>query len=117
MIFVLLIYSGILDLAKVRKMIVRWWTGAAAICFLMSLIISMFRWQILLDAVGIRPGIGVVMRLSFIGYAFSVVIPGAVSGDIIKTYYIVKGRKNNRFGIHTKWYLVYIPHNKNSKDR
>lgn len=95
-IFVLLIYFGALDLAKVRMMVVRWWSGAAAICLLTSVIVSMFRWQILLNAVDIRPGIKVVMRLSFIGYAFSTVIPGAVSGDIIKAYYIVKGRNDKK---------------------
>lgn len=95
-IFVLLIYFGALDLAKVRMMVVRWWSGAAAICLLTSVIVSMFRWQILLNAVDIRPGIKMVMRLSFIGYAFSTVIPGAVSGDIIKAYYIVKGRNHKK---------------------
>ena len=96
MIFILLVYFDVLDLEKVQKMIVRWWTGAAAIFFLSSVIISMFRWQILLNAVGIQPGFKMVMRLSFIGYAFSTVIPGAVSGDIIKAYYIVKGLNNKR---------------------
>jgi len=95
-IFTLLIYSDVLDLAKVGKMIFRWWTGAAAIFFLTSVIISMFRWQILLNAVGIQVGFKMVIRLSFIGYAFSTVIPGAVSGDIIKAYYIVKGLNNRR---------------------
>ncbi len=96
MIFILLIYLDVLDLVKVRMMVVRWWTGAAAILFLTSVIISMFRWQILLNAVGIQPGFKMIMRLSFIGYAFSTVIPGAVSGDIIKAYYIVKGLNNKR---------------------
>jgi len=96
MIFILLIYLDVLDLVKVRMMVVRWWSGAAAIFFLSSVIISMFRWQILLNAVGIQPGFKMVMRLSFIGYAFSTVIPGAVSGDIIKAYYIVKGLNNKR---------------------
>ena len=96
MIFILLIYLDVLDLVKVRMMVVRWWSGAAAILFFSSVIISMFRWQILLNAVGIQPGFKMVMRLSFIGYAFSTVIPGAVSGDIIKAYYIVKGLNNKR---------------------
>jgi hypothetical protein len=96
MIFILLVYFDVLDLEKVQKMIVRWWSVAAAIFFLSSVIISMFRWQILLNAVGIQPGFKMVMRLSFIGYAFSTVIPGAVSGDIIKAYYIVKGLNNKR---------------------
>lgn len=96
MIFILLIYLDVLDLVKVRIMVVRWWSGVAAIFFLSSVIISMFRWQILLNAVGIHPGFKMIMRLSFIGYAFSTVIPGAVSGDIIKAYYIVKGLNNQR---------------------
>jgi len=96
LIFILLIYLDVLDLAKVQKMIVRWWTWAAAIFFLTSVIISMFRWQILLNAVDIQPGFRMIMRLSFIGYAFSTVIPGAVSGDIIKAYYITKGLNDKR---------------------
>jgi uncharacterized protein (TIRG00374 family) len=96
MIFIFLIYFEMLDFQKVQQMLFQWWTAAAAICFLTGVIVSTFRWQILLIAVGIRPGIKIVIRLSLIGYAFSTIIPGAVSGDIIKAYYIVKRRSNKR---------------------
>jgi len=96
MIFIFLIYFEMLDFQKVQQMLFKWWTAAAAICFLTGVIVLTFRWQILLIAVGIRPGIKIVIRLSFIGYAFSTIIPGAVSGDIIKAYYIVKRRSNKR---------------------
>lgn len=95
-VFALLIYFGALDLTKMRMMVLRWWTGVAAICFLTSVIISVFRWQILLCAVNIRLRISVVMRLSFIGYAFSTIIPGAVSGDMVKAYYLVKGSSDKK---------------------
>ena len=96
MIFIFLIYFEMLDFQKVQQMLFQWWTAAAAICFWTGVIVLTFRWQILLIAVGIRPGIKIVIRLSFIGYAFSTIIPGAVSGDIIKAYYIVKRRSNKR---------------------
>lgn len=95
-VFALLIHFGALDLSKMQMMLLNWWSGAAAICFLTSVIISVFRWQILLCAVNIRLRISMVMRLSFIGYAFSTVIPGAVSGDMVKAYYLVKGSSDKK---------------------
>lgn len=90
-IFALLIHFGALDLTKMRMMVLRWWSGVAAVCFMTSVVISAFRWRILLCAVNIRLRISLVMRLSFIGSAFSTIIPGAVSGDMVKAYYLVKG--------------------------
>ena len=95
-IFALLIHFGVLDLSKMQMMLLSWWSGLAAICFMMSVVISAFRWRILLCAVDIRLRISVVMRLSFIGYAFGTVIPGAVSGDMVKGYYLVKGNSDKK---------------------
>lgn len=97
LILAFLIYLGALDLAKLRSMVFRWWTALAGICIITSLAMSALRWRILLNAVNIHPSIATVLRLSFIGYAFSTIIPGTVSGDIIKAYYVVKGMASKKF--------------------
>ena len=59
----------------------------------MALLISCYRWQTLLKVQGILLGFATVFKLSMIGTFFSLVIPGAVSGDIIKMLYIAPHSK------------------------
>lgn len=96
LIFILLIYLGMFNLTKLQKMIFSLWVIPALICFLTSMIVLTYRWQILLNAVNIKPGIRTLMRLTFIGYSFNTVIPGGVGGDLIKSYYVIKWQNNNR---------------------
>ena len=66
--------------------------GFWVICavFLVSL-----RWQKLLQAFKITVGYVAVLRLNLIGLFFNTIIPGAVSGDLLKVYYVCRGNKNN----------------------
>ena len=100
-IFYLLIYSGVLDFGKLSEMVKSGWIYCGAACFLVSTLVSIIRWRILLHAVHIYPTLIEVAKLSFIGHAFSIVIPGAISGDIIKAYYVAHGRSRKTEAIVT----------------
>lgn len=100
-IFYLLIHSDVLDLSKLSKMVNNGWIYCGAACFLVSTFVFMIRWRILLNAVHIYPTLIDVTKLSFIGHAFSIVLPGAVSGDIIKAYYVARRRSRKTEAIVT----------------
>ncbi|HBP19073.1 MAG TPA: hypothetical protein DEA08_14965 [Planctomycetes bacterium] len=53
-----------------------------------GLSMSGVRWQFLLRAEGIRVGLWTAVKLTWIGHFWNMVIPGAVSGDAVKMYYI-----------------------------
>lgn len=81
--------TGKLNLVLVAKALSSW-TMAVAILAIgyLQIGITTWRWHLLLMAQRIRLPIGRVWRLTMIGMAFNVVIPGAVGGDVIKAYYV-----------------------------
>ncbi len=63
---------------------------AAFVCFLTPLFILAFRWWYLLRLQRIEISFREVVRLTFLGTFFNYVVPGAVSGDLVKAYYAAK---------------------------
>ena len=59
--------------------------GFAATIFIMA-----FRWWYLLRVLHIRLGVWEAVRLTFLGAVFNYVVPGMVSGDLVKAYYVFK---------------------------
>jgi hypothetical protein len=64
----------------------------AAILVFTAVVFTVERWRRLLWAVDVHIGFGSAFTLTFIGAFFSVVLPGAVGGDIVKAYYLAKGQ-------------------------
>ncbi len=64
------------------------WVAAAAVLYAVATFIGMIRWWVLLAAQGVRLRAWDVVHLSFIGFVFSSYIPGSVSGDPVKAYYV-----------------------------
>jgi uncharacterized protein (TIRG00374 family) len=63
--------------------------------------ISALRWRTLLGAQGIDLSVARILQLHFIGNFFNVALPGAVSGDFVKAFYIgreVAGNRAKAFG-------------------
>ena len=54
----------------------------------LGLLITFFRWHLLVRVV--EPGftLRATMLLGFVGYVFNLVLPGAVGGDLIKASYL-----------------------------
>jgi len=93
-IFVYLYKTGQFKIAELKSVLDRQnlFVAAAMLIFLGALI-SVQRWRLLMKGQDIFIGFGLAFKLSFIGYFFSAGIPGVVSGDIMKAYYLAKGQE------------------------
>ena len=56
-----------------------------------GLLLGAQRWRYLLYIQNIHIGIWLAVKLTLAGFFFSTALPGSVSGDVIKAYYIAKG--------------------------
>ncbi len=94
MIFLFLYATGQLDPAKLKLA----WTKPGLFCvagliIFFGVLITVERWRVLLKAQGVHLGFWYAIKLTFIGFYFSTAIPGSVSGDIVKAYYLAKGKE------------------------
>jgi len=86
-----MVHFGWLDLGKLKGAASRpLHLALAAGLMLAALLLTIVRWRTLLAVQGVRPAPWQVLRLSFIGFFFSNVIPGSVSGDAVKAYYVAR---------------------------
>ena len=92
-VFIYLYLAGKLDVAKLTKVFDSPGLFISAL-FLMLLgtMITVERWRLLLKIQNIFISYWRATQLTFIGLFFSTVIPGAVSGDLAKAYYLVRGQ-------------------------
>jgi uncharacterized protein (TIRG00374 family) len=70
-----------------------------AICFVLEVLAMLFalnRWKILLRGLDLDYSFSSVLRYGMIGAFFNTTMPGAVSGDIIKAWYIVSDHKGQK---------------------
>jgi hypothetical protein len=73
---------------------------AVAALFITTLL-CVVRWHWLLEAQGIRLGWKRTLQLVFVGNFFNIALPGAVSGDFVKAFYIAQeahGKRARAFG-------------------
>ncbi len=63
---------------------------AAFAVYVSNMLVIATRWWLLLHVVDIHLSLWEAVRLSFLGAYFSVVVPGTVSGDLVKAYYAAK---------------------------
>ena len=64
--------------------------AAAFVCFFLPLIVLGVRWWYLLRIVRVRISLGEAIRMTLLGEFYNCVIPGTVSGDLVKVYYVAK---------------------------
>ncbi len=73
----------------------------AVLAILATNLLGVVRWQILLRAQNIHLKLARTFQLTFIGNFFNLALPGAVSGDFVKAFYVAKetdGRRGRVFG-------------------
>lgn len=63
----------------------------------LAIFITALRWRMILGCQGIQVSVWRGLRLHLIGSFFSVLIPGMVSGDVVKIYYVARN-ENNKMG-------------------
>jgi len=91
--------KGFFSVKATSQALLRWKLilPAAALLTLSSLI-GVMRWWLLLQSQGIRLTFFRALQFSFTGYFFNIALPGAVSGDLIKAYYVGKEFTGKRAG-------------------
>lgn len=65
---------------------------ASALFIFIAVVFTVERWRRLLWAVDVHIGFASAFSLTLIGMFFSIALPGAVGGDIVKAYYLSKGQ-------------------------
>lgn len=92
------LYSkGLLDFSKMRNV----FQNPVLVCagfgvLTMNIVLAVFRWKLLLKGQCINIGFAEAMRLTCIGMFFNTALPGAVSGDVVKGYYIVRQQPDGK---------------------
>src|SRR5262249_5856765 len=81
--------SNAIDVDKILEAVRKpsWWASAVPLATLAVLVVS-FRWWLLLLAEGIEIPLGAAVRLGLIGHFWNMFLPGAVTGDLAKMYYV-----------------------------
>jgi uncharacterized protein (TIRG00374 family) len=92
------LYSkGMLDFTRVRAVLTNVPIVSVSIALLMSTTsASVVRWWLLLEGQGLKVPILEALRLTMIGVFFNTALPGAVSGDLVKGYYVVRQQPDGR---------------------
>ncbi len=67
-----------------------WFLLAALALYLLGIVIKTFRWQVLLDALGIPVAFWELVALNFIGFLFNNILPSGIGGDVVKMYELSK---------------------------
>lgn len=69
-----------------------WYLVTAWLCLLFAVIFNAVRWHRLLTAIGLRFGLGEIIRLVYIGEFFNNFLLGSLGGDAVKIYLSLKKR-------------------------
>jgi uncharacterized protein (TIRG00374 family) len=67
-----------------------WLLAASAVCFMIPMLVLSVRWWFLLRIQEVRIPLWESVRLTFLGAIFNYIVPGSVSGDLVKAYYVSK---------------------------
>ncbi|MFZ9594818.1 MAG: lysylphosphatidylglycerol synthase transmembrane domain-containing protein [Bdellovibrionia bacterium] len=86
-----LFQKGFLSPEATREALKHWeFILPSALALLLANCLAAVRWHLLLHAQGIRQSFKRTFQLSWIGNFFNLALPGAVSGDFVKIFYIGK---------------------------
>jgi len=92
-----LVKSGRLSLEDLRGFVSR--PGFFMFCFLVNyamLIAGFLRWKTLVGALGVKIPTWDAIRLGMVGQFFSAVIPGTISGDLVKAVFVARRYPDRR---------------------
>lgn len=86
-----LVQQDFLSFAPIRTAISRWpWVLGGWACASCSTAIAIFRWHALIRAQQIPIPLLRTVQSAFVGLFFNVFLPGSLSGDLVKGYYVVR---------------------------
>ncbi|MDP6579512.1 MAG: lysylphosphatidylglycerol synthase transmembrane domain-containing protein [Vicinamibacterales bacterium] len=90
-IFTVLIRQDLLSLGAIETAISRWpWVVGGWACMTGGVLIGTVRWHFLIHAQDIPIPLRRTVQSVFVGLFFNVFLPGTVSGDLVKGYYVAR---------------------------
>ena len=90
-IFAVLVRQDLLSLESLETAISRWpWVVCGWGCMACTTLIAIFRWHFLIRAQGIPVPLRRTVQSTFVGLFFNVLLPGLLSGDVVKGYYVAR---------------------------
>jgi len=94
--------KGFISIEQTQRALSQWTIIVPAFfTLLFAAVLGVFRWQLLLKAHDIDLPLTRTFQLTFVGNFFNIALPGAVSGDFVKAFYVGKetpGMKTKAFG-------------------
>ena len=94
--------KGFLSFSSTQQALQKWdFIIPTFFLYLGASFLAMIRWQILLRAQGMTLSWRQIFQLSLIGSFFNIALPGAISGDFVKAFYIGKllhGQRSKALG-------------------
>lgn len=79
----------------------KWKLALGALLFGLISQFGVWRWWILLRAIGVRLTFWTAHRLTFIGFFFNNVVPSATGGDVVKAVYVARGAQRRAPAVMT----------------
>lgn len=94
--------KDLISMTAVKTAFSQWnWVLPGVVVLLINSFLAAYRWQILLSVQGLHVAPLRTLQLSYIGNFFNIALPGAVSGDLVKAYYVsheLQGSRAKAFG-------------------
>ncbi len=93
-IFAWFVSEGKIDFPKIREALFHSpWILFSVVMGFGTLFIVTWRWWLLIRSQGIRLSFAKAFQLVLIGQFFNIVIPGTISGDVVKAYYLARNEE------------------------
>jgi len=90
-IVIVLIRQDLLSLRSIETAMARWpWVIAGWACSACGVLIAVIRWHYLIRAQAIPIPVRRTVQSAFIGMFFNAFLPGTVSGDLVKAFYVTR---------------------------
>ncbi len=91
----ILISQDLLSYQSLETAFSRWpWVLAGWACMASTTVIAITRWHFLIRAQGIALPLQHTFRSALVGLFFNIILPGSLSGDLVKGYYVARAVPN-----------------------
>lgn len=85
-----MVSRGFLDFSLLKPLLSPEWAIPLLLLTTIAIFLQCLRWQLLLSAAGLPLKVGQVFQFYLIGLFFNFALPGAVGGDVVKAFYVIK---------------------------
>ncbi len=97
-----LAHAGILDFRALGSLLSIWWIAAAsAVLLFLDIAFMALRLSALFRPQGMHLSFGTSVQLTWVGFFFSIVLPGAAGGDLVRAFYAARENAGRRAEIIT----------------